>query len=205
MARVTNSVSAAIIACTAMALRAGADVNTLVQWQVSPDNINWSSSVDAQFGRRIWVRALVTSTGTQQPLGLASMVFQPTVSNWDALGSGLDVATVCSGAVILPPPPPYCTVIDQDDPNQFGRVSPFNRTPLNLTTQLTGHIHTDGSGGAPPGTWLRIAQRQVTGWIGGQGNTSGGSGINLAQLGNVGRTTSDPAFNSQTVNVAVFK
>ena len=47
-----------------------------------------------------------------------------------------------------------------------------------------------------------FAQRAATGWIGTTGNTTGGSGVPIAQLANVGRTASDPAFAfGTTVNV----
>ncbi len=43
-------------------------------------------------------------------------------------------------------------------------------------------------------TYLRIAQAGNTAWIGQAGNTSGGSGVNCAQLYVGGRTSSDPDF-----------
>jgi hypothetical protein len=200
MMRLRNTVGLAVAA--GLALRAAADVNTLVRFEVSSDHVNWTDDLTVQAGRRVWVRTLVTYTGAQQPLGLAAMVYQPTVSMWDASGSSVDEATVCTDVIL---PPPYCTVTDPNDPNQFGRVSPFNRAATSSSSQITGFVHIDGSGGAPPGTWLRIAQRQVTSWIGAQGNTTGGSGINIAQLSNVGRTTSDPSFDHRLTDVLVYK
>src|SRR6185295_12508782 len=73
----------AIAALAGLPLVAGAVVNTSVVWQVSTDYQNWSSSVVAPTGL-VYVRCLVSYTGTASPAGLASFVFQPTVSNWDA-------------------------------------------------------------------------------------------------------------------------
>src|SRR2546423_14507373 len=74
---------------------------------------------------------------------------------------------------------------------------------MSTSTALT--YFNNNSVGQPAGGWLRIAQRQVTAWIGGAGNTSGGSGVNIAQLANVGRTASDPAFSSQLTDIHVFR
>jgi hypothetical protein len=90
-----------------------------------------------------------------------------------------------------------------DSAGQYGRISPWGRTAMTTATAITNFDN--NSVGQPAGSWLRIAQRQVTAWIGGVGNTSGGSGVNIAQLANVGRTSSDPAFNSQLTNIHVFR
>ncbi|HYE62498.1 MAG TPA: hypothetical protein VD997_10940 [Phycisphaerales bacterium] len=87
---------------------------------------------------------------------------------------------------------------------QYGRIGPFGRTALTVTSQaIFNHIH-DGTNGAPAGRTLRIAQRSATSWVGAMGNTTGGQGIPVAQLANVGRTASDPAFNPST-SVNVFR
>jgi MYXO-CTERM domain-containing protein len=76
---------------------------------------------------------------------------------------------------------------------------------LTATQGLTGHIHTNGSGGAPAGSYLRIAQAQVTGWIGSAGNTSGNSGAPVFQRNNVGRIGTDPPFLGALANITVFR
>jgi uncharacterized protein (TIGR03382 family) len=83
----------------------------------------------------------------------------------------------------------------------YGRVTPMGRTFLDGANALQGFVHNnpDGSGT----TYLRIAQGNVPMWIGQPGNTSGGSGVNAAQLYVVGRTTADPDFwgNRDTILV----
>jgi hypothetical protein len=168
--------------------------NTRIDWQVSADFFNWSSELTVQQGQRLWVRAVVSYTGTQTPVGLAGFVFQPTVSNWDAAGGSEDIATVWTlgeaSCGWLPP----CY-------ERYGRYSPFDRSPITLT----GFVHTNGSGCAPPGSWLRIAQASATNWFGCGGNTTGGSGVPVAQLSDVGRTTSDPLFETTLQNIPVYR
>jgi len=163
-------------------------VNTQVQWQVSPDNALWSSDLIVAPGQQVWVRALVTYTGTPNSVGLASMTFQPVISHWDAAGASRDQATVRTPG----------EVSDPQNPGQFGRVSPFNRGLTSSTNMITGFVHMNGSGGAPPGSWLRIAQASAPSWLGGQG-------VPLTQLSNIGRTTVDPAFQPAIANLQVYK
>jgi hypothetical protein len=180
--------------------------NTRVDWQVSPDNIHWSSQLRTPQGHEVWVQAVVTYTGTASPVGLASFVFQPTVSGWDPSGPSLDGSVVYTPAnTEFPPYHPHPEVDDPSDPTQFGRVTPFKRLSVSSTSMITGFVHTDQSGGAPPGSWLRIAQLYDTSWIGGTGNTTGAGGVPISQLSNVGRTTADPPFNSATSQVLVYK
>src|SRR6185369_6964582 len=89
------------------------------------------------------------------------------------------------------------------DTTSFGRVSPWGRSATASSSAIRGFFHTDPQ--ADGFNYLRIAQSQTTSWIGGTGNTTGGSGVNIAQLSNVGRTTSDPAFNGALSNIYVFK
>jgi hypothetical protein len=181
-------------------------VNTRIDWQVSADNIHWSSALTTTQGHEVWVQAMVTYTGTASPVGLASFVFQPTVSNWDVSGPLRDGSVVYTPAnTEFPPYHPHPEVDDPADPTQFGRVMPFKRIAVGSTSMITGFVHTNQSGGAPPGDWLRIAQLYATSWIGGAGNTSGAGGIPISQLSSVGRTTADPPFNPATTQVLVYK
>src|SRR4051812_45926079 len=84
----------AVVASAGLAGAAHAVDNTQVDWQVSLDNATWQSTVDAYGGQTVYVRAVVTYIGTQSPVGLAALVFQPIVSNWDLTGSGADVDTL---------------------------------------------------------------------------------------------------------------
>jgi hypothetical protein len=124
-------------------------------------------------------------------------VFQPTVSGLQAADSGLGYANGGAGSN-QSSPPGYVS----NAPGQYGRISPFARTALTTATALFNHVHNNPVGDGQ--RYLRVAQRQVTSWIGGTGNTTGGSGVNVAQLANVGRTSSDPAFAFGTT-VDVFR
>lgn len=195
----------ALFVCAAVGLlpaAVDAEVNTSVIWQVSPDNQSWGSSLAAAPGGTVYARAVLSYTGTAQPLGLAATVFQPIVSNWSLEHTLLPFV---NGGVGGNTSTPLGVVTNPDDPGSFGRLSPWGKVSFTQTSFIRGHVHTNGSGGAPQGTWLRIAQNQTTAWIGGAGNTSGGGGVHIAQLSNVGRTTLDPAFNGQLAGIVVFK
>jgi hypothetical protein len=190
----------------AACLRAQAEVNTLVEWQVSPDNVHWTGSLAAMPGDFVFVRVRVSYIGSAQPIALSSMVFQPVISNWDSEDPQVDsLAPFLAGGAGSNTSTPLGVVTNPGDPTQFGRLSPFGRTALSSTSYLKGHVHANGSAGAPPGSWLRIAQAQVTNWIGRTGNTTGGSGVPISQSLEVCRCTTDPAPNFEVANVTLFK
>jgi len=201
-----KSVIVSLVAVAGLAVAASAEVNTSVSMLVSLDGTNFGSSVDILEGtglHNVEVMVSVSYTGTAAPVGLASLVFQPTVSNFGG-SSGADVALAyanggAGGNTTAP------AGVVEDATGVYGRLSPWGRTSLGTGQAIFNHLHTGGSAGAPAGNWLRVAQRQVTGWIGGTGNTTGGSGVNIAQLANIGRTASDPAFNPSLTNVRVFR
>jgi hypothetical protein len=185
---------------------ARAVVNTRIDMQVTltPENPgSWVSRIsDIPAGSTVFARALVSFTGTGEPLGLASFVFQPTVGNAHATDTLL--AFVNGGVGSNTSTPPGVVLPSQlNDSASFGRVSPWGRAATSSTSALRGFFHTNPNGDGID--YLRIAQTQATGWIGGQGNSTGGSGVNIAQLSDIGRTTSDPPFNSELANVYVFK
>ena len=194
--------AAAVLASLAVVHGAGAEVNTLVTWQASLDGVNWTSNQlwPVPQGSVVQVRALVSYIGTASPLGLASFVFQPTVSGWRTGDALLPFVNGGQGGNTSTP----VGVVPADGPG-YGRVVPWGRSALSATSFLRGHTHSSGSGGAPAGGWLRIAQNQVTAWIGGTGNTTGGSGVPISQLNTVGRNSTDPAFNDQLQNIVVFR
>lgn len=194
--------TAAVLASLAVVHGAGAEVNTRITWQASIDGVNWTSNQlwPVTQGSVVHVRAVVSYIGTASPVGLASFVFQPTVSGWGPGDALLPFVNGGQGGNTSTP----VGVVPADGPG-YGRVVPWGRSALNATTFLRGHTHTGGSGGAPAGSWLRIAQNQVTSWIGGTGNTTGGSGVPISQLNTVGRSSADPAFNDQLQNIVVFR
>lgn len=193
-----KSVIASLVAVAGIAVAANADVNSRMDMLVSTDGVNFLPAVNANPGDTIQVLVSVSYTGTASPLGLASLVFQPTVSNFHTTDTALAFVNNGAGSNTSTP-----AGVIADAAGSYGRISPWGRTAMTTTTAITNF--NNNSVGQPAGGWLRIAQHQVTSWIGGAGNTSGGSGVNIAQLANVGRTTSDPAFNSTLTNVHVFR
>src|SRR5262249_31619731 len=156
-----------LVAVAGIAVAASADVNTRIDMLVSADGTNFSPEITVNPGDSVQVLVSVTYTGTASPLGLASFVFQPTVSNFDAVPFGYQNNGAGSN-----PTPPLGTI--GDVAGSYGRISPWARTAMTTSTAITNF--NNNSIGQPAGQWLRIAQRQVTAWIGGAGNTSGGSG-----------------------------
>lgn len=175
----------------------------VVDWQVSSDGISWSDSIDAAPGSTIVARARVTTTSAAAiNLGLASFVMQPTVSSWTAadallpfINGGIQGNAV-AGTMITDD----ASADGLDGP--FGRFNPFGRSATTATTFIKGHVHTNGSGGAPAGTWLRIAQQQVTNWVGAVGNTSANSGVPISQNN---QSVQGASFNTNLSNILVFQ
>jgi uncharacterized protein (TIGR03382 family) len=198
-----KSVIASLVAVAGMSVAANAVVNTSLVFQVSTNGTTWSNHVDVAPGTEVLVRTLVSYTGLASPVGLASFVFQPTVSNAHA---GDSIMPFINGGVGSNTSTPL-GVLDQpsqlSDLTSFGRVSPWGRSATSSTSAIHGFFHTNPNNDGVD--YLRIAQLQVTSWIGGAGNTTGGSGVPISQLSDVGRTTADPAFNGQLQNINVFK
>ncbi|HYE61146.1 MAG TPA: hypothetical protein VD997_04050 [Phycisphaerales bacterium] len=155
-------------------------------------------------GSRVYARTLVTNldSGPVPVIGLASMMYQPTISHWtagDTLlpfvngGRGWNNSTP-SGAI---------SGTQVSDTTSFGRISPFAATNLTATTAIRGHYHAN-----PTGTgvgYMRIALSNATAWFGGTGNSNGNFGVPIRQLNDIGRVATDPPFNPALENIAVFK
>jgi hypothetical protein len=198
-----KSVIASLVAVAGLSVAAVAEVNTRMDVLVSLDGINWAPSVTASEGSTVQVLVTASYIGTAAPLGFASAVFQPTVSNWTAADTALAYAGGGWGSNQTNPA--NMVPAGSAGAGQYGRITPFGRTNLPSLNAIFNHVHLNGAAGAPAGSWLRIAQRQVTSWINGTGNTTGGSGVNVAQLSDNGRTTLDPAFNPSLQNVELFR
>jgi hypothetical protein len=180
-------------------------INTRFDWQVSADNTIWSTSLVAAPGEHVFVRGALTYTGGGSPVGLANWIFQPTVSNWDVGPGDPDhLLPFVNGGMGGNSSTPVGVVTNPSDPTQFGRLSPWGRVALGSSTYLRGHVHLTTPNGDGL-RYLRIAQAQTTSWWGEVGNTNGAGGVPIAQLSNVGRTSSDPPFNPSTQGVVVFK
>ncbi|MFA6044442.1 MAG: PEP-CTERM sorting domain-containing protein [Phycisphaerales bacterium] len=200
-----------IVAVAGLALAANAqDVNTQLKYEVSTDGTNWSSSLNVAPGTSVQVRALLSYIGPGTAAGIGQVIFQPVVSNWTAADSLLTTAGTPGNMGVGPVggtrSNPIGTVSDQ--PGVWGRITPFGAAAYNTSTYLRGHIGTGTAAGL-----LRIARADVTNWIG-EGATSGalaannwngGGGVNIGQIANPSRLSTDPAFDSRSSNVVVFK
>jgi hypothetical protein len=187
---------ALVIAAGALLTSSSGLAETTVQLQVSPAGQElWSSTLNASAGDSIDVRVRISYAGTAAPLGLAATIFQPTVSNWL---TGDQFTPLINGGVGSQTTTPIGAV--PDAPGMYGRIIPFATAFMSATNFIRGHVNTVGGT-----TFLRIAQSQVTSWFGGPGNTTSGSGVNILQLSNIGRTAATPPFNGSVQNVNVFK
>src|SRR6185295_12809823 len=75
-----------LVAVAGLCGGAEAVVNTRVDVLVSTDGVNFGPMAFLTPGATYQVLVSVSYIGTASPLGLASMVFQPTVSNFDPAG-----------------------------------------------------------------------------------------------------------------------
>jgi uncharacterized protein (TIGR03382 family) len=203
-----KSVIASLVAVAGLSAAANAVVNTSIVQQVSLDGTNWLAQVNVNVGlgapatTNVFFRTLVSYTGVGTPAGLASFVYQPTMSNALATDTFLPFFNGGVGGNTSTPVG-VLTPAQGADTTSFGRLSPWGRTALSSTSALHGFFHANPNGDGI--NFLRIAQLQVTSWIGGAGNTTGGSGVPISQLSDVGRTTNDPPFNTSLASVFVFK
>ena len=188
-----KSVIASIVAVAGIA--AAANAQSIIDLQVSLDGLNWSDSVDATPGQTVETRLVFSYTGTASPVGLASAVVQPTVSNWGADLNFLGLVNNGQGANNTTPP----GVVD-DVPGAYGRIRPFGRNTYSAPNALKGFVQQDVGV-----NYLRIGQTQATSFPGGAGNTTGASGVAIAQLSNVGRTAADPEFKFGSTGIVGFK
>ncbi|MFA6044445.1 MAG: PEP-CTERM sorting domain-containing protein [Phycisphaerales bacterium] len=204
--RVAAVVALAGLAATTMAQSA----TTRLQYQVSPDGINWSSSLDVGPGASVQVRALVSYVGSGTVAGLGQVIFQPVVSNWTAADTLLTTPATPGGFGVGPlggarsTPPGFV----QDQPGVWGRITPFAATAYTTSTYLRGFTGTGSASGL-----MRIGRADVTNWIGegptsGTGaanNWNGGGGVAVGQISEVFRVSTDPAFDTRTQSIVVFK
>jgi hypothetical protein len=187
--------------------------NTLLNLQVSRDGTTWTNSLEFNpndVGRRVLVRASVSwlANGGPSPIGFASLTWQPVISNvrdsetiapFANAGNNLN-----GGGVDLDSTP-------LDGP--YGRVRPFAATGPSGLNFYSIQRHTNGSGGAPATSYLRIARNDITNWAGvgptsgtaAANNFNGAGGVACVQkgVGNVG--SADPAFAYGTQDIVIFQ
>ncbi len=158
----------------------------------------WGSSVNAVPGDSVDVRLRLTYTGTDQPLGLASIYAQPTISNWRNIGATDTMSPLVNGGHGSNTSTPIGAVADAA--NQFGRVLPYASRATNGVQTLTGFAQTFNGI-----SYLRVAQANATDWVGTGFNATGGRGIPMTQVNNLGRTAAEPAFSSALSDIIIFK
>ncbi|MFO0830940.1 MAG: hypothetical protein U0637_03745 [Phycisphaerales bacterium] len=128
----------------------------------------------AQPGQRVEWRLDVVYTGTRTDLfALGEVLFQPTVENADNIDAGDGVDAFGPWCVVGPcdMPPEICYPLSQtsarsgDPLARYGKVD-FGGNPTSWPggNQLTLFRHSQGSGGAPPGEWMRIAGASAMNW-----------------------------------------
>jgi MYXO-CTERM domain-containing protein len=202
-----KKVIASLVAIAGVAAVASAQENTLVDLRVSTDGVNFSNSITAAPGSVVICRTYVTYQGPSAALGLSSMTYQPTVSNVSAADV---LAPFINGGVGGNQNPgalvPGADADGLDGP--WGRLEPWGRTAVTAANAMRG-FYQAGPGPAtnptPAGSWLRIAQGNVSNWIGGTGNTSGGSGVPIAQNNANNRPAGDLPYTSDVTEVLVFQ
>jgi len=182
--------SAAIAAVVGLA--AIATAQTRLEYQVSlAGEENWHSSINVTPGTSVDIRARVSYVGSQPVLGLGSVIFQPTISNW-VTTAGIADSYFAVPAVGWSP----------DGAGVYGRITYPRNNSTNTSLSYVGHVNSVG------GTnYLRIALPQVTNWFGGSGNTTAGSGVLIGQINRdvEFRPPSVPPFVDLVSDVVVFK
>jgi hypothetical protein len=178
----------ALVAAGSITSAYAANGTTLLALQVSLDGQTWGDNVNLNLqsgeSARVLMRArasYVPGADGLQPLGLASLSFQPVFSN---VRPGRDlIASFASfgndrtgGSVALDASP-------LDGP--FGRLSPFAATGPVASEAYRVHTHTAGSGNAPSGTFYRIARGDVTRWMGTGPTTGSAAGNNQSGAGGI--------------------
>jgi hypothetical protein len=181
------------------------EVNTRLEYQVSPALAEtWSSSINAQPGASIDIRIRASYIGTQQPLGMGAIMYQPTVSNWDNAGLSRDaLAPIAIGKGDASTSGPYGSV--PDAPGLYGRIFGFARTHNsggggNTVPADVGHMQVHNGV-----SYLRIAKSNVTNWWAGAGSPTGGGGIDTAQWTPGFRPDTALPFDTRLADIVVFK
>jgi hypothetical protein len=171
---------AAIVSLAGMPLAAQA-ASTQMDILVSKDGTNWSSSVTVdQFGGesgRVYVAytiSYVAASGDAIPDAFASVTFQPVFSNvrdTDTVAAFVNRGNNTNGGAIDP------RASYGDGTGAYGRLKPWAATGPSTSQSYVTFSHTTGQGGAPAGSYTRIARNDVTNWMG-VGATSGTASVN---------------------------
>ena len=191
------SLTLAVLSCDAHG-----QSRTLLDFQVSTDGQVWGEQVvvGGTAPVTVQVRAAVSflNAGSgQRPLGLASINFQPTLTNWDPAGDRVRPfaswgENLTGGAVI-----------DIAAPNTlYGRIIPFAMTGPAENNPYAVHVqrlHGVSS--------MRLALRSASAWPSPTSleNSNGTDGIACVQRAFGNLTPQDPFFSTRISEVVVFK
>lgn len=213
-----KKVIASITAVAGLAVAASAQ-STLLQYEVSLDGLSWHSSVNANPGQTVEVRArAILSNAGSITGGLSTLIYQPVVNNWlgaSFTGNGAagdNVVVQTQGAVtntIGPIGGSRTTPLGSNDgaPGQYGRTSPFASSATSTSTYYRGFVGTGSNAGL-----MRISSAHITNWIGAGptsgsntiNNVSGRGGVSSGQIAGANRLPSDPAYVTSQ-DVVMFK
>lgn len=191
--------AAVVIAIAGVAVSTSAQVvqepiAARVDMQVALPGGAWGTSVSINPGDRVEWRVVISYTGTQAAAALGRMYYQPVLSNVDNAGSEQDqvgvfrqppnaILSAAEGATTFPLP-------------SYGRVVYGS----NASLTFAAHRHSNGSNGAPPGEYIRIAQTAATQWYppNGTGNLSEG-------VVSDNPSSSSTTFVPGTQNLTIFR
>jgi uncharacterized protein (TIGR03382 family) len=178
---------------------------------VSKDGVNFSPSVSVNptaGESRVYVAYVMSYDGaTASPNAFASLTFQPVFANVragvDSVAAFANTGNNTNGGAID-------ARADYSQAGGFGRLKPWAATGPSTSQTYAVHSHTASSGGAPAGSFLRIARNDVTRWVG-TGATTGTAAVNNFNGAGgvvVGQkqtpTQSDPARVAGTSNLMLM-
>lgn len=180
----------------------------------------WGSEYDgAVAGERVEFRAVASYVGTRTDLfAVGEVLYQPTISNADNTGVGAEADQVGAwrnggnGGNSVPG-----SMLTEAEGNEGGPLSSYGRVRFGGTActatgsnTLTAFRHTNGSDGAPPGSWIRMAGSFVSQWPAQYVNiVADATGINRILRGISSQQQSQslsPVFHAPGVqNLVVFR
>lgn len=144
------------------AMSAIAQPSTRLEYQVAVDGGAWGASVGLLPGQRAEWRAVLTFTGTQAAAALGSIAYQPVFSNVDNSGAG----TAVDSLGVFRGPPGVGAILSLAEGANSGPLATYGRVGYRGSPNLSldSFRHSAGSGGAPAGEYIRIAQAGFSNW-----------------------------------------
>lgn len=179
----------------------------------------WGSEYNgAVAGERVEFRAVASYVGTRTDLfAMGEVLYQPTISNADNTGVGAEADQVGAwrnggngGNSVAG------SMLTEAEGNDGGPLASYGRVRFGGTActatgsnTLTAFRHTNGSDGAPPGSWIRMAGSYVSQWPQPQTGLPSAALINLILRGVSSQQQSQslaPVFHAPGVqNMVIFR